>query len=179
MRGTINAVTSSSPSARPIADPLHSNPPASGSPSGNSASFIGLWPDCSSASITERREFERSDALRSAFTSLSTSDSSENHRVCPRQRFLVSLVASRQRDPRANPQVTRHGWQIAGTRRSIWRRGPKEKRNRLEKAPGKYPVQGISANWRWCTERGEESDSWEDADSAFWFIVEPRRAGGG
>lgn len=32
-------------------------------PSGNSASSIGLWPDCSSASITERREFERLDAL--------------------------------------------------------------------------------------------------------------------
>lgn len=101
MRGTINAVTSSSPSARPITDPLHSNPPASGSPSGNSASFIGLWPDCSSASITERREFERSDALCSAF-----------HWRCLRRtilqriislsattHFLVSLVASRQRDP--------------------------------------------------------------------------------
>lgn len=57
MRGTINAVTSSSPTTWPIAGALHSNLPASGPPSGNSASSIGLWPDCSSASITERREF--------------------------------------------------------------------------------------------------------------------------
>lgn len=90
MRGTINAVTSSSPSARPITGLLHSNPLASGPRSGNSVSSIGLWSDCSSASITERREFERSNALCSAVRSQRIVESVRERHL---YESLVSAVA--------------------------------------------------------------------------------------
>jgi len=83
MRGTINVMTSSLPSANPDQSRVCSIQTRQlRDPSGNSTSSIGLWPDCSSASITERRQFERLNALRStARIAFDERFFTENHRV--------------------------------------------------------------------------------------------------
>lgn len=88
-------------------------------------------------------------------------------------RFLVSLVASRHRDPwnKSSGGATR----LANCWHTKIYMTTSRKRNRFEKAPeNEISCARDSSQIKMVHEW--KSDNWEDADSAFWFI-EPRYAG--
>lgn len=86
--------------------------------------------------------------------------------------FLVSLVDE------ANPQVRRHDWPNWLIHEDlIWRNDVDRKKKKLDLRRSQRNIlcKGFQPNEDGARKE-RKSDSWENADSAFWFIVGPRRA---